>query len=90
MKVTSPQDIADLFGSDLPVEGKPGWCFQWRDGPFLKALKSGDWIMLDEVRNDGAGEGVSDNLWLLLCTDESCISVSAGRIECLFGSQGRG
>ena len=41
--------MSDLFGSDLPVEGKPGWCFEWRDGPFLKALKRGDWIILDEV-----------------------------------------
>ena len=43
------QDVSDLFGSDLPVEGEPGWCFQWRDGPFLKALRCGDWIILDEV-----------------------------------------
>ena len=25
--------------------------FAWRDGPFLKALKSGDWILLDEVNS---------------------------------------
>lgn len=43
------QDISDLFGADLPVEGgKPGE-FCWRDGPFLRALKNGDWILLDEL-----------------------------------------
>ena len=43
------QDVSDLFGSDLPVEGGRGVSFAWRDGPFLKALKIGDWILLDEV-----------------------------------------
>ena len=43
------QDITDLFGADLPVEGGVGVCFEWKDGPFLKALKNGDWILLDEV-----------------------------------------
>jgi len=38
-----------LFGSDLPSEGKGGARFEWRDGPFLNALKRGDWIVLDEV-----------------------------------------
>lgn len=43
------QDISDLFGADLPVESKRKIAFKWRDGPFLKALKNGDWILLDEV-----------------------------------------
>ena len=43
------QDISDLFGSDLPVEGSKGVRFAWRDGPLLKALKKGDWVLLDEV-----------------------------------------
>ncbi len=38
-----------MFGSDLPAEGKGGARFEWRDGPFLNALKKGDWIVLDEV-----------------------------------------
>ena len=41
--------MSDLFGCDLPVEGKAGSYFEWRDGPFLKALRNGDWIILDEV-----------------------------------------
>jgi len=47
--VTHLQDISDLFGADLPVEGGDGGLFAWRDGPFLKALKEGHWIVLDEV-----------------------------------------
>lgn len=43
------QDIADLFGADLPVDGGKGGQFSWRDGLFLQALKSGHWIVLDEV-----------------------------------------
>ena len=43
------QDIADLFGADLPVEGGSGGQFTWRDGLFLQALKMGHWVVLDEV-----------------------------------------
>lgn len=44
------QDVTDLFGADLPVEGEEGGRFAWRDGPLLRALKLGHWVMLDEVR----------------------------------------
>ena len=43
------KDVTDLFGSDLPVEGGEAGQFVWRDGPLLKALKAGHWIVLDEV-----------------------------------------
>ena len=43
------QDIADLFGADLPVEGGRGGEFAWCDGPLLAALKAGHWVVLDEV-----------------------------------------
>lgn len=43
------QDISDLFGADLPVEGATGGQFAWRDGPLLQALKKGHWILLDEL-----------------------------------------
>ena len=41
--------MTDLFGCDLPVEGGEAGQFVWRDGPLLKALKAGSWIVLDEV-----------------------------------------
>ena len=43
--------MSDLFGSDLPTEGEGEQKvrFAWRDGPFLKALKNSEWILLDEV-----------------------------------------
>ena len=43
------QDVTDLFGADLPVEGAEGGVFAWRDGPLLQALKAGSWVVLDEV-----------------------------------------
>lgn len=43
------QDIADLFGADLPVEGGTAGQFAWRDGPLLRALREGHWVLLDEV-----------------------------------------
>lgn len=52
-------DIADLFGTDLPVESSIFenenndahlGSFMWRDGPLLAALKSPNtWILLDEL-----------------------------------------
>lgn len=54
--------MSDLFGSDLPVpdddsagqsvEGPDqgtGARFAWCDGVFLSALKSGKWVLLDEL-----------------------------------------
>ena len=38
-----------MFGADLPVEGGEAGQFVWRDGPLLKALRAGHWIVLDEV-----------------------------------------
>ncbi|XP_066999962.2 midasin [Anabrus simplex] len=49
INVSDQTDVSDLFGADLPVEGGEGGQFAWRDGPFLQALKAGDWILLDEL-----------------------------------------
>lgn len=49
MRILTCQDVTDLFGTDLPVEGGKGGEFAWRDGPLLAALKAGHWVVLDEV-----------------------------------------
>lgn len=51
INLSEQSDIADLFGSDLPVEGNDtAGKFEWRDGPLLLALKTPNtWIMLDEL-----------------------------------------
>ncbi|XP_017886215.1 midasin [Ceratina calcarata] len=49
LNLSDQTDISDLFGADLPVEGGKSGEFSWRDGPFLRALKNGDWILLDEL-----------------------------------------
>ncbi|XP_046836565.1 midasin isoform X1 [Vespa crabro] len=49
INLSDQTDISDLFGADLPVEGGQGGEFSWRDGPFLRALKAGEWILLDEL-----------------------------------------
>ncbi|CAD5111280.1 DgyrCDS602 [Dimorphilus gyrociliatus] len=49
INLSEQTDISDLFGADLPVEGGKGGLFEWRDGPILKALKNGHWIILDEL-----------------------------------------
>ncbi|KAJ3134538.1 AAA ATPase midasin [Physocladia obscura] len=49
INLSEQTDLMDLFGSDLPVEGGKGGEFAWRDGPFLSAMKNGQWILLDEL-----------------------------------------
>jgi len=49
INLSDQTDLIDLFGTDLPVEGGALGHFQWCDGPFLRALKRGDWILLDEL-----------------------------------------
>lgn len=50
INLSEQTDLSDLFGADLPVEGDSnGPDFAWRDGPFLQAMKNGDWVLLDEL-----------------------------------------
>ena len=39
INLSDQTDVADLFGSDLPAEGEAVGRFEWRDGPFLAALR---------------------------------------------------
>lgn len=50
INLSEQTDVSDLFGADLPVEDSDrGGHFEWRDGPLLRALKEGQWIVLDEL-----------------------------------------
>lgn len=49
INLSEQTDLMDLFGSDAPVEGEQAGRFQWKDGPFLAAMKQGDWVLLDEM-----------------------------------------
>ncbi|KAL9108063.1 MAG: hypothetical protein Q9227_007169 [Pyrenula ochraceoflavens] len=49
INLSDQTDLMDLFGSDVPVEDADIGRFAWRDGPFLQAMQSGGWIILDEM-----------------------------------------
>ncbi|KAK5118353.1 hypothetical protein LTR62_002866 [Meristemomyces frigidus] len=49
INLSEQTDLLDLFGSDAPVEGAATGTFMWRDAPFLRAMKTGDWVLLDEM-----------------------------------------
>ncbi|KAK4546637.1 hypothetical protein LTR36_001854 [Oleoguttula mirabilis] len=49
INLSDQTDLLDLFGSDAPVEGAATGTFAWRDAPFLRAMKSGEWVLLDEM-----------------------------------------
>ncbi|KAJ3005956.1 AAA ATPase midasin, partial [Thoreauomyces humboldtii] len=50
INLSEQTDLTDLFGTDLPVEGTGNaGRFAWRDGPFLNAMKKGEWVLLDEL-----------------------------------------
>ena len=44
-------DMIDLIGSEYPSmsNSSKGLRFKWIDGAFLKALKNGDWVIIDEM-----------------------------------------
>lgn len=56
INLSEQTDATDLFGSDLPVPEDDGTSgsssgarFAWCDGVFLRALKEGKWVLLDEL-----------------------------------------
>ncbi|KAK3671964.1 AAA ATPase midasin [Recurvomyces mirabilis] len=49
INLSEQSDLLDLFGSDAPVEGAATGTFVWRDAPFLRAMKIGEWVLLDEM-----------------------------------------
>jgi midasin len=49
INLSDQTDLMDLFGSDVPVSGESAGNFSWRNGPLLKAMENGDWVLLDEM-----------------------------------------
>ncbi|TKA79762.1 hypothetical protein B0A49_02655, partial [Cryomyces minteri] len=49
INLSEQTDLMDLFGCDIPTEGGHAGMFTWRDGPFLRAMKNGEWVLLDEM-----------------------------------------
>ena len=49
INLSDQTDLMDLFGSDVPVEGEEAGLFTWRDAPFLRAMRKGEWVLLDEM-----------------------------------------
>ena len=44
-------DMMDLLGAESPCDptANGGALFKWQDGPLLTAIKSGSWVLLDEL-----------------------------------------
>uniref|UniRef100_A0A1I7RXZ7 Midasin n=1 Tax=Bursaphelenchus xylophilus TaxID=6326 RepID=A0A1I7RXZ7_BURXY len=50
LNLSDQTEVTDLFGSDVPITLPDGTVsFTWKDGPILKALKEGSWVLLDEM-----------------------------------------
>ncbi|OAA32899.1 Midasin [Moelleriella libera RCEF 2490] len=49
INLSDQTDLMDLFGTDVPVEGEGAGHFAWRDAPFLQAMQTGEWVLLDEM-----------------------------------------
>ena len=49
INLSDQTDLADLFGSDIPLEGSEAGHFGWHQAPFLKAMQNGEWVLLDEM-----------------------------------------
>ncbi|KAL8796326.1 MAG: hypothetical protein Q9195_001233 [Heterodermia aff. obscurata] len=49
INLSDQTDLADLFGSDVPLEGSEAGRFGWHQAPFLKAMQNGEWVLLDEM-----------------------------------------
>ena len=57
INLSEQTDISDLMGSDLPTSGDESstdetggtGSFKWCDGVLLRAIKQGDWVLLDEL-----------------------------------------
>lgn len=49
INLSEQSDMMDLLGADLPAAGGAAGDFAWADGPLLAAVRSGAWVLLDEL-----------------------------------------
>ena len=64
INLSDQTDMMDLLGANLPSpEGGAGE-FVWSDGPLLQAMKTGSWVLLDELNL--AGQSILEGLNALL------------------------
>jgi midasin len=49
INLSEQTDMMDLLGTDLPTADGGAGAFKWSDGAFLAAVKSGAWVLLDEL-----------------------------------------
>lgn len=49
INLSEQSDMMDLLGADLPAAGGAAGDFAWADGPLLSAVRSGAWVLLDEL-----------------------------------------
>lgn len=49
INLSQQTDMMDLIGADVPSETNDDAKFKWCDGPLLRAIKSGWWVLLDEI-----------------------------------------
>ncbi|KAI6207833.1 Midasin [Aphelenchoides besseyi] len=50
VNLSEETEVSDLFGTDVPITLPNGQVsFEWQDGPVLKAIKDGAWLLLDEM-----------------------------------------
>ncbi|KAI6182875.1 Midasin [Aphelenchoides bicaudatus] len=50
INLSEQTEVSDLFGADVPTTLANGKIsFVWQDGPVLKAIKNGAWLLLDEM-----------------------------------------
>lgn len=49
INLSDQTEILDLLGADLPSPDGTTGIFTWADGPLLRALRRGSWVLLDEL-----------------------------------------
>ncbi|KAF3938326.1 Midasin [Dactylella cylindrospora] len=49
INLSEETDMMDLFGTDVPAESGAVGTFVWREAPFLTAMQTGQWVLLDEM-----------------------------------------